>query len=312
MGRTRTGCPCCSSSVSSVSVSSVSSVSVSSASSASSSAASSSVSSSIASSSVVSSSSAESVSAEPSVPSVTFESSLSALSESEASEESVSEEAYICCQSMPDTLNVLIKVAGTFEGLPCSNCDTIEFTLDPYTGTTAGTQCVGDEGVGKAWRGSFSSGCLVCDDDGEEATKCTLAGGVEVVCCNDCSIELTTLSCLRMTLWDEGFTTVITSSGDIDTCGWGAICAFTFEDEAFDHWADDCGGGTCEGIGVLNMVIYDPDDPPSDLEDHECNCADDKDFEMTSWVSPLKTRPVALDAKTGKPLSFIASESRSE
>jgi hypothetical protein len=56
-----------------------------------------------------------------------------------------------------------------------------------------------------------------------------------------------------------------------------------------------------------SITIYDPANPPSDINSHDCDvCPDDVGFELNFVdTGSLRMPMVALDAKTGKPLSFI-------
>ena len=60
--------------------------------------------------------------------------------------------------------------------------------------------------------------------------------------------------------------------------------------------------GTTESI-----TIYDPANPPSDINSHDCGdvCPDDVEGVNFADTGSLRMPMVALDAKTGKPLSFI-------
>ena len=55
------------------------------------------------------------------------------------------------------------------------------------------------------------------------------------------------------------------------------------------------------------ITIYDPANPPSDIDSHDCNeCPDGVGFQLNFiGTGSLRMPMVALDAKTGKPLSFI-------
>jgi len=364
VGRTRTGCPCCSSSVSAISSSASSSVSsISSVSSSSSSSSSvSSVSSSVSSSSV-SSVSSVSLSESPSLSSSFSESSV-AYSSSDT-----------CCGRLPDTLDVLIKVhlqhpfpGEEVEG--CENCygannppvwpagyEGIKLTLqavdDPAVSASAteGDLCEGDGGLGKIWRVAFDTEeddiCLTCvgqkydeeEEEWEDLTgedeSCRMVGGIQMVCCNDCSAGgLAAEECLMLSFWNYDFTERVARFANVPRgdCVWENICLGGFIDLVYmppltgsgnppiaPGWMRNCmtDDDPPESIGYCNspqdiyVVIYNETDTmdPNGLND-DCECPT-VEHELSAPTA-FKFRPVAMDAKTGKPLTFIASESRSE
>jgi len=178
---------------------------------------------------------------------------------------------------------------------------------------TAEGQCVGLSGASKAWRGNFTSDCLECDSDPVNA-NCEIEGSVELVCCKNHSTNLPDQSTLIINLFKYNDFTVgglISSSSSMTTCDFQGICGQLFEGDVEDDWLNDCVSGTCNGIYGSTITIYDPDDTPDSFPAN-CDglCADISSVQF--GFGTLRMPMVALDAKTGKPLSFIVEESSSE
>jgi len=178
---------------------------------------------------------------------------------------------------------------------------------------TATGQCVGLGGVGKAWQGTFETSCEECQ--GEEATtQCKIRGSVELLCCNQHSTGLSDQATYIINLFkydDFSASGLLASSGGAEQCEFGAICGYTFADTVNSDWTTDsgCSGATCNGMMNTSesITIYDPANPPSDINSHDCGgCPEDVSFELNfADTGSLRMPMVALDAKTGKPLSFI-------
>jgi hypothetical protein len=220
---------------------------------------------------------------------------------------------------MPDALKATLSTDLYTGTVNCGECYSITFDMNAVPASARATNsCVGNGGVGKVWQGTFDLGCKTCASDG---SGCEVSGNVELVCCKVASSP--DMSQLTIYLFEFGdFATPIATSGPIDTCNWSNICGHTFADKVSGtSWSSDCGTG-CNGLINESLTIYDPSDP---IGAANCNggvppenagpCPDNAPYTTTLGAgSPLRMPmvAVALDAKTGKPLSFIVEESSSE
>tara|TARA_Y100000593_G_scaffold14889_4_gene28769 strand:- start:1566 stop:1922 length:357 start_codon:yes stop_codon:yes gene_type:complete len=110
----------------------------------------------------------------------------------------------------------------------------------------------------------------------------------------------------------EDFTAsgLLASTDTKQQCDFAPICGHSFADAVNSDWSSDCDEtNPCNGIMNSNesITIYDPANPPSDINSHDCNdmCPDGVEALNFTATGSLRMPMVALDAKTGKPLSFI-------
>ena len=226
-----------------------------------------------------------------------------------------------CCGSAPDALKGKLYfdlMGGVVGAEPCGGCYSYEFDMNKTSSpsATATSQCAGLGGVGKVWQGSFTTDCETCTNDGDEDpdtnTSCQIQGSVELVCCNQHSTALSDQATYTINLFrynDFTASGLLTSTEPASQCDFAAICGQGFADTVNSYWSSDCGGDTCTGIMNTDdtITIYDPANPPSDIDSHDCNeCPDGVGFQLNFiGTGSLRMPMVALDAKTGKPLSFI-------
>ena len=238
-----------------------------------------------------------------------------------------------CCESLPDVLTARLigKLAYDGPGGPgvppgptaCSNCiEPIDVTLNAVTlspSALPADACPVGTGGGTngRWRGFFESDCYACDEDSNVA--CQIKGSIEAICCGNgyLTVTLYPYNADITAEWSGDLAVFHGDNTDEPICDVGDgvnTCYTSFATAVNLSWMFDCGAGSCEGIadGHGLIIIYDPADPPGNLPDEDddpCDCPDSIVRGDVTPVAGLKMRPMALDAKTGKPL--IAEDSSS-
>ena len=181
--------------------------------------------------------------------------------------------------------------------------------------TEDGDDCVGEFGCGcDPPAGTPSEGTVdttLCNGSGLE-NKCKISGRIELECCEDCGAG-TPDQCFIISVFDGNGDEYSVDVSDEQNVGDCCPCNI---DDPYTCWGlmsdpgeplvDACDGGPCNGgfYGGWTLAVYDPAIFTPDCED----CTG---IEAPSPLLRRETQTVAIDAKTGKPLTLIAEEMNS-